>query len=106
MKQYLDMSSGIGGIAQDNEPKLSKQTGGSRSSESGTSKNDEDPEVLVEYIAESVEEQTTRLRVEGMIKDAMDSTKRNATYYQTLINDLNSNKHNDIVGGMVKQIGG
>ena len=41
-----------------------------------------------------------------MIKDATDSTKRNATYCQTLINDLNSNKHNDIVGEMVKQMGG
>jgi hypothetical protein len=49
MEQYLDTISGIGGVAQDDEPELS---------ESGTSENDEDPEVLVESIAKSVEEQT------------------------------------------------
>ena len=64
MEQYLDTSSGIGGIAQDDEPELSKQTHGSRLSESGTSKNDEDPEVFVESIAKSVEEQTTS-QIEG-----------------------------------------
>lgn len=56
--------------------------------------------------SELPEDRERRLRVEGMIKDATDTTERNVEYCNTLIDELKNNKHNDIVEEMVKQMGG
>lgn len=47
-----------------------------------------------------------RLLAEGMLKDATDTTERNESYRQTLINELKAGEHKDIVGELVKQMGG
>ena len=55
--------------------------------------------------ATSVDEMI-RSTVKEMIKDATNSTERSTTYCQTLFAKLKDNKHNTIVGEMVKQMGG
>ena len=44
--------------------------------------------------------------MEGMIKDATDTTERNVEYCKTLIDELKNNKHNDIVEGNGERNGG
>lgn len=124
--EYLSISCAIGELAV-NEPNISEDTsneepkqesessGENASSDDdldgaagvdadGSSENDLDGAAAMD--ADGTVDQAIKSQVEGMIKDATDTTERNAAYCQTLIEELKAGEHKELVEELVRQMGG
>jgi len=112
MEEYLSANGGIGDATVRNES--DEGAAQEEDADSNGQSESNDREAFDDTVNQQEEQdqdgisqdEEMRARVEGMIKDATDTTDRNAEYRLTLINELKSGNHKDIAQELVKQMGG
>lgn len=105
LDQYLSTDCGVGNSSIGESESTESESSRDRPEESVDDGEGTDEETEAEDDEAAVVSVETQ-EVEGMLKDATDTTERNETYRQTLIDELKDGKYKDRIAEMVKQMGG